>query len=182
NPEEWAHYHTMYRELRESWDVVPFEEEIRWLEQREGLRVADLGCGEALIAEAVGDRHQVASFDHVAINHRVQACDIAALPAVADGEVDVAIFCLSLMGANFTDYLREAHRILHVDGQLHIWEPASYFHDPGDFQADLRKLGFDVLDPVKVGQFLYIRALKNTSAPVPGMVLRFRGRGDEGPS
>ena len=53
NSEEWAHYHTMYSELREAWDVVPFKEEIRWLQQREGLHVADFGCGEALIAAAV---------------------------------------------------------------------------------------------------------------------------------
>ena len=24
-PEEWAHYHTMYRALRETWPVVPFK-------------------------------------------------------------------------------------------------------------------------------------------------------------
>lgn len=182
NPEEWAHYHTMYRELRESWDVVPFEEEIRWLKQREGLRVADLGCGEALIAEAVGDLHDVASFDHVAINERVQACDISAVTSIQDGEVDVAIFCLSLMGSNFTDYLREAHRMLRLDGELHVWEAASYFDDPGAFCADLARLGFDVMPHKKEGQFLKIRALKNASAPAPELVLRFRGRGgDEAP-
>ena len=31
NPEEWAHYHTLYRQLRETWPVVPYKEEIRWL-------------------------------------------------------------------------------------------------------------------------------------------------------
>ena len=150
NPEEWAHYHTMYQQLRQSWEVVPFKEEIRWLEKREGLHVADFGCGEALIAAAVGDRHQVASFDHVAINETVHACDIASVP-LDDDSVDLAIFCLSLMGANFTDYIREAHRVLRLDGQLHIWEPASYFDDPEAFEADLRRLGFQVLDPKKEG-------------------------------
>ncbi len=57
-PEEWAHYHTMYRELRASWPVVPYQEEIRWLSLREGLVVGDFGCGEALIAAAVKDRHR----------------------------------------------------------------------------------------------------------------------------
>lgn len=175
NPEEWAHYHTMYQELRERWDVVPFQEEIRWLEQREGLVVGDFGCGEALIAAAVSDRHRVHSFDHVAINDSVVACDIAAVPL--DQEcLDVAIFCLSLMGHNFSDYLREAHRCLRLDGALHIWEPVSYFDDAAAFCADLQRLGFDVMSPTKQGLFLRIRALKNAAAPDPSVTLRFRGQ------
>jgi hypothetical protein len=34
NPEEWAYYHTLYREARKDWVVVPYEEIIRWCEQR----------------------------------------------------------------------------------------------------------------------------------------------------
>ncbi len=175
NPEEWAHYHTMYQELHKSWEVVPFQEEIRWLEKREGLEVADFGCGEALIAAAVSERHRVYSFDHVAINDTVHACDIAAVP-VDDDSLDVAIYCLSLMGANFSDYVREAHRCLALDGELHLWEPASYFHDPAQFCADLQRLGFDVMSPSKQGLFQRIRALKNATAPDPNLKLRFRGQ------
>ena len=36
NPEEWAHYHTMYQELRKSWPVVPFEEGDRVVEEAPG--------------------------------------------------------------------------------------------------------------------------------------------------
>lgn len=43
--------------------------------------------------------------------------------------VDVALFSLSLMGSNFTDYLREAYRVLKIDGQLQIWEAVSRFDD-----------------------------------------------------
>ena len=179
NPEEWAHYHTMYQDLRKSWDVVPFEEEIRWLKQREGLTVADLGCGEAKIAKAVGDRHRVHSFDHVAIDEDVVACDIAAVP-LDDASVEVAVLCLALMGSNFTDYVREAHRLLELDGQLHIWEPATYFGDDVDaFRADLGRLGFEVLPASKQGLFTRIYAFKNASPPVPDLTLRFRGRGSD---
>lgn len=174
NPEEWAHYHTMYRELRQTWPVVPFEEEIRWLTAREGLVVGDFGCGEAIIAQRVGDRHQVHSLDHVAINPSVVACDIAAVP-LDDEALDVAIFCLSLMGANFTDYIREARRCLRLDGQLHIWEPANYFDDVAKFCAGLAKLGFDVLAPRKEGAFMRIHAVRNTNEPAADLVLHFRG-------
>jgi hypothetical protein len=176
NPEEWAHYHTMYRQLRESWPVVPYKEEIRWLTEREGLVVGDFGCGEALIAAAVTDRHQVHSFDHVAINDSVVACDIAHVP-LENGALDVAIFCLSLMGANLTDYVREGHRCLRLDGRLHIWEPASYFEDVSKFCSKLGRLGFDVMAPETEGAFVRIDALRNAKKPDPNLVLPFRGHG-----
>jgi superfamily II DNA or RNA helicase len=175
NAEEWAHYHTLYREARQSWPIVPFEEEIRWLEQREPLIVGDFGCGEALLAARVGAKHDVRSFDHVAINPSVLACDLAAVP-LDDGALDVAIFCLSLMGTNFTDYLREAHRCLRLDGRLHLWEPASYFDDVEAFCSGLARLGFEVMDPRTQGAFVCIRALKSTTTPAPNVVLQFRGR------
>ena len=128
NPEEWAQYHTLYREARKDWAVVPYEELIRWCQQRSGYVIGDFGCGEAKLAEAVSDRHTVHSFDHVAVNENVVACDMAHVP-LDDETLDVAIFSLSLMGANFADYLREAYRTLKLDGQLHILEATERFTD-----------------------------------------------------
>ena len=181
NAEEWAHYHTLYREARQSWPVVPFEEEIRWLAARDQMIVGDFGCGEALLAARVGDKHDVRSFDHVAVNPTVTACDLAAVP-LGDGELDAAIFCLSLMGANFVDYLREGHRCLRLDGQLHIWEPTSYFDDIEAFRTGLRRLGFDVMEPRHYGAFTRIQAMKATMAPAPSLKIPFRGKpGTAGP-
>ncbi|HVV81906.1 MAG TPA: helicase-related protein [Kofleriaceae bacterium] len=172
--EEWAHYHTMYRQLRESWPVVPFKEEIRWLSERDGLVVGDFGCGEALIAGAVSSRHTVHSFDHVAIDSRVIACDIAHVP-LEDETLDLAIFSLALMGANFTDYLREAHRCLRLDGMLHVWEPASYFDDLPGFCRQLARLGFGNIESSVEGSFARIYALKNSKSVDQALVLPFRG-------
>jgi len=171
NPEEWAHYHTLYRQLRETWPVVPFKEEIRWLSERDGYVVGDFGCGEAFIAAEAGDKHTIHSFDHVAIDKRVIACDIAHVP-LEDDTLDLAIFCLSLMGSNFTDYIREAHRCLHIDGHLHVWEAASYFDDIKKFAAALAKLGFDVTTPSIEGAFVRIYAFKNAKKPDAKLVLR----------
>ena len=132
NPEEWAQYHTLYREARKDWTVVPYEEMIRWCQKRGGLTIGDFGCGEARLAEALADRHTVHSFDHVAVNDSVIACDMAHVP-LGDETLDVAIFSLSLMGANFTDYLREAHRTLKLDGRLHIIEATARFTDREQF-------------------------------------------------
>lgn len=174
NPEEWAHYHTLYRQLRETWPVVPYKEEITWLLAREGYVVGDFGCGEAMIATEAGIKHTIHSFDHVAIDKRVIACDITRVP-LEDQTLDVAIFCLSLMGTNFTDYIREAHRCLVIDGHLHIWEAASYFDDVKKFAAALARLGFDVTAPAIEGAFVRIYAHKNSKKPDPKLVLPFRG-------
>ncbi len=176
NPEEWGHYHTEYRRLRETWTVVPFEEEIDWLEQLDESKVvADFGCGEAIIGARVGDHHTVRSVDHIAIDPgRVDACDMTNVPQ-EDKSVDVAIFCLSLMGANFTDYLREAHRCLKFSGELHIWEAASRFDDPVAFCRQLERLGFEPSVPVTEGAFIRIRTQKNGKKPDPNAVLLFGG-------
>jgi hypothetical protein len=173
NPEEWEQYHTLYRKARESWTVVPYEEVIRWARAREGYVIGDFGCGEALLAAAVGDRHTVHSFDHVAINDNVVAGDMAHVP-LEDASLGVAVFCLSLMGANFTDYLREAHRTLKLDGLLLIWEAASRFDDPSAFCRNLERLGFRAHAPETRGAFVFIEARKTERVPDAQMEMRFR--------
>jgi superfamily II DNA or RNA helicase len=172
NPEEWAQYHTLYQESRKQWSVVPYEEMIRWCQQRSGYAIADFGCGEAKLAEAVSDRHTVYSFDHIAINNNVVACDMAHVP-LNDEELDVAIFSLSLMGSNFTDYLREAYRTLKLDGELHIIEATSRFSNLSQFQTDLEALGFDIVRVRDMWKFTHIRALKTERKPQEKIELRF---------
>lgn len=72
--------------------------------------IADFGCGEAKIAQAFPTL-KVHSFDFVAINNLVTPCDMSKTP-LTDESVDIAVFCLSLMGTNLRDYLKEANRVL----------------------------------------------------------------------
>lgn len=62
-----------------------------------------------------------------------------------DEILDHAVFCLSLMGKNFVEYLREAHRVLKLDGQLHVWEATSRFDDAHRFARDLERLGYKTI-------------------------------------
>ena len=172
NPEEWEQYHTLYREARAHWSVVPLEEMIAWCNNRDGYQIGDFGCGEALLAEGVGDRHTVHSFDHIAINDAVIEGDMSATPLDNDS-LDVAIFSLSLMGHNFTDYLLEAHRVLKIDGQLHIWEATSRFRDVNGLCASLEQLGFKTFQPEEKGRFTHITAQKTSRNPVPGVTASF---------
>lgn len=172
-PEEWEQYHTLYRRVRENWAVVPFQQFIRWCRSREGYVIADFGCGEALVSKAVSDRHTVHSFDHVAIDESVIEGDMAKTNLDSES-VDVALFSLSLMGRSFTDYLREAYRVLKIDGQLHIWESVSRFDDVIRFAKSLEQLGFQVFDPKIKGAFVLIEGRKTERQIDTTLELRFR--------
>jgi ubiquinone/menaquinone biosynthesis C-methylase UbiE len=172
NPEEWAHYHTVYSEARRGWPVVPYDEVIKWCQRRSGYVIGDFGCGEAKVAETLSDRHTVYSFDHVAITGDVVACDIAHVP-LDDETLDVAVFSLSLMGSNFSDYLREAYRTLKLDGHLHIYEATSRLADRAAFAEGLKTLGFAVLTVDDAWKFTHVHALKIEHRSNPDFNLSF---------
>jgi transcription elongation factor Elf1 len=160
NPEEWMQYHTLYQEARKTWSVIPYEEAIRWLQKRSDLVVADFGCGEALIAKALIGKHTVHNFDFIAINDAVIECDMARVP-LEDSCLDVAMFNLSLMGLNVSDYIREASRTLKLDGQLWIYEVTSRIKDLQGFVRGLETAGFRIIENTEVWKFRYIRAIKS---------------------
>jgi ribosomal RNA-processing protein 8 len=73
------------------------------------LIIADFGCGEAKLAKSVNNK--VHSFDFVALNDLVTACDMKNVP-LNPKSCDVVVFCLSLMGTNISEFVNEAHRVL----------------------------------------------------------------------
>lgn len=135
--------------------------------------LADLGCGDGNLAkELVGSKGKkkdevdgsyfsklsggvkikVHSFDLQSPNEFVFAADIAALP-LPSGSVDVAVFCLALMGTNWPSFLDEAWRILRDQGELWVAEIKSRFarapstsasKDGGSFKDGTRKKIGDV--------------------------------------
>lgn len=106
--------------------------------------VADLGAGEGRLALGVRERGvglgrdkasgkalngnvRVVSYDLVGKADVVLAADIADLP-LKDGCVDVAVFCLALMGTNWLDFVDEAWRVLRAKGgELWVAEIKSRF-------------------------------------------------------
>lgn len=90
-----------------------------------GCTIADLGCGDAALAISLTPSAQklnlkFLSYDLHEPNSHVTKADISNLP-IGDGSVDVAIFCLSLMGTNWVSFVEEAWRVLRGDGKGECW-------------------------------------------------------------
>ncbi|PWW74665.1 hypothetical protein C7212DRAFT_365070 [Tuber magnatum] len=147
--------------------------------------VADLGCGDAKIAATINHQKprgkakvKVLSYDLQVSTPDVTVADIAHLPLEPDS-VDVAIFCLALMGTNFLDFVEEAHRILRWKGELWVAEIKSRFSRPGvngveddadmeetpkkgdepykQFVDALSKRGFTLRGTVDAGNKMFVR-------------------------
>ncbi|MCJ1393057.1 25S rRNA (adenine645-N1)-methyltransferase [Xylographa bjoerkii] len=142
------------KEKKESSESQPQQKrdplDIEGLEQlprnsRSGLCIiADLGCGDAQFAQSLlepGDgapigpafvkslNLRIHSYDLAAASPLITVADIRSLP-LADSSVDVAIFCLALMGTNWTEFIEEAWRILRWKGECWISEVGSRFVSP----------------------------------------------------
>jgi len=140
SPELFAEYHAGFsQQVKDSWPQNPVDEYISAIKSRgklgdkDGLprrktgscTIADLGCGDAPLARGCQSVTKVLklkfhSFDLHAANEFVTKADISNLP-LRDGEADVAVFCLSLMGTNWINFVEEAWRILRGDGKGEVW-------------------------------------------------------------
>uniref|UniRef100_A0A1B6KLC6 Ribosomal RNA-processing protein 8 n=2 Tax=Graphocephala atropunctata TaxID=36148 RepID=A0A1B6KLC6_9HEMI len=143
DPKAFETYHDGFRQQLAQWPVNPLDIVIKSLKKRAksgNLVVADFGCGEAQLAQQLPCT--VHSLDLVALNQRVTVCDMAHTP-LADSSVDVVVFCLSLMGTNILDYIREANRVLKENGVMKIAEIESRFEDLNHFVRGVERMGFE---------------------------------------
>lgn len=129
--------------------------------------VIDLGAGEAILAKSLkkdgpSAAIRVLSYDLLDSDDSwVKGLDIAKvnglpLPGTLTGSdedeagrvVDVAVFCLSLMGTNWVEMIMEASRVLRKDGELIIAEVTSRFNTKEDFIKIISSLGFKLTHEV----------------------------------
>ncbi|CAG2239842.1 RRP8 [Mytilus edulis] len=103
-------YHEGFQNQVNKWPTNPVDLIIKQIKAGASTAViGDFGCGDAKIARNVPNK--VHSFDLVALNEHVTVCNIEKIP-LKDSSLDIAVFCLSLMGTNLVDYLTEANRVL----------------------------------------------------------------------
>nr|XP_032812234.1 ribosomal RNA-processing protein 8 [Petromyzon marinus] len=175
DPQAFRDYHQGFTAQVQRWPVNPLSRIISSIKNRPAsLVVADFGCGDAQLAASV--RNHVHSFDLVALNERVTACDMAKVPLDA-ASVDVAVFCLSLMGTNIQDFLTEANRVLRSGGVLMIAEVASRFEDARNFLSALSVLGFKLLSKNMEDTHFHLFELQKIAPPkakgqLPGLALK----------
>lgn len=108
--------------------------------------VADFGCGDARLAESV--ENKVHSFDLVSRKPIVTACNIANVP-LENNSIDIAVYCLALMGTSIREYILEVYRVLKPKGILQVAEVKSRFETEslggiGGFVSSMRQMGFDL--------------------------------------
>lgn len=135
-------YHEGFAAQRKKWPRDPLDGVIKWLKAKApaGAVIGDFGCGEARLAlEVTG--HTVHSFDLTAVNERVTPCNLANVP-LPDASIDIAVFCLALMGTDWPSFLAEAHRCLRPGGLCHIVEVESRFSDVNAVVRRIEALGF----------------------------------------
>ncbi|KAL8622208.1 hypothetical protein ACOMHN_053010 [Nucella lapillus] len=162
DPESFSVYHQGFQLQVAQWPVNPLDDLVRQLAKMpKSTVVADFGCGDARLAESLPD-NVVHSFDLVASKPCVTACDIAKVP-LSGNSVDVAVFCLSLMGTNLSDYLCEANRVLHKGGQLKIAEVVSRFYRIGRFVKNVEALGFHLQKKVFLDKMFMLFTFKKVS-------------------
>lgn len=185
NPQLYQQYHNGFRYQVEQWPVNPVNVIAKWIitnfrkQSPACVVVADFGCGDAALAQKlIETKHkskcpfQVHSFDLVASSDLVTACDMAHVP-LEDKSVHVAVFCLSLMGTNLADFLREAHRVLQDGGILKIAEVRSRFESSDknkdeleEFVQVLDKLGFKCAKTDRSNKmFVLLECKKNGKRP-----------------
>lgn len=158
-PHLFDEYHRGFRNQVSKWPVNPLdviEKRIEMLvpeitrndKSSQEVIVADLGCGEAELALRLKSRGMssvnVYSFDLVARNDRIIAANIKNVP-LPNERVHIAVFCLSLMGTDYQDFISEAKRILKPGGYLIIAEVESRL--PPDFATAISEFGFALKRP-----------------------------------
>ena len=102
------------------------------------------------------------NFDHVAIDSSVISCDMEDVSAhIHDGDLNIALFSLSLMGRNWEGYLKEAARCLSRNGYLFVSETTnSLLHRLENLREAIRQNGFEVYRDEQIGPFTFLEARK----------------------
>uniref|UniRef100_A0A8C5L3A9 Ribosomal RNA-processing protein 8 n=1 Tax=Jaculus jaculus TaxID=51337 RepID=A0A8C5L3A9_JACJA len=173
DPEAFLLYHRGFQSQVKKWPLHPVDRIAKDLRQRPAsLVVADFGCGDCRLASSV--RNPMHCFDLVSLDPRVTVCDMAQVP-LEDETVDVAVFCLSLMGTNIRDFLEEANRVLKPGGVLKVAEVSSRFEDVRTFLGAVTKLGFKVVSKDLSNSHFFLFDFEKTGPPRVGPKAQLSG-------
>ena len=162
NPDGWKEYHKQREITKTTWLEDPVDVIAKELNERNDTNIiADLGCGLAKLSKIINVPNKVISIDHYSDDPNVIKADIADLSNyICDNEVDITVFCLSLWGTNYLDYIKEAYRITAKRGFMYIVEPSDKF-DFDKLKEDIKQIGFNKINEVIRDKFIYLTFIKN---------------------
>jgi len=164
DPDGFTVYHQGFQKQVEKWPENPLDRVMKYVRmKRADMVVADFGCGDAQLACSVPNK--VHSFDLVAVNERVTACNMAKLP-LTSGSVDIGVFCLSLMGTNLNDFIWESNRVIKMNGTLLVAEVVSRFDKVNSFVSKMEKLGFTIINKDTSNKMFVWFEFRKISCPV----------------
>lgn len=171
NSNDFKIYHEGFSNQAKKWPVNPNNVLIKELKKKKYLnkRIIDLGCGEAFIAKELNEHsiknklkdRYIKSFDIQSLNDRVTISDIKNLP-LDNNSIDIAIFCLSLMGKNFIEFIIEANRVLKKKGVLFVAEIESRIKDIIKFENTFTYLGFRLIKKKELNGYFKIFVFKKS--------------------
>lgn len=151
----FENYHKGYEIQKKSWPVDPLDGIISYISENDNLKViGDFGCGTARIGQTLGHikGYKIHSFDlncsrEISEKYNITICNMKDVP-LDSGVLDVAVFCLSLMGTDWPLFLKEACRTLKDNGILIITEVSSRIEDPKSFILNLQEqLNLELSEP-----------------------------------
>lgn len=157
-------YHEGYRHQVQKWPLNPLDKIIKSIKKLpKDFVIGDFGCGEGKMAQSIPNK--IFSIDLVACRKDIISSDMANTP-LENQCLNVAVYCLSLMGTNLNDYLLEANRCLKPNGLLFIAEIESRFDDVRQFIKSVEACGFTLLKKdtsVKLFIFFQFKKVKNVA-------------------
>lgn len=146
-------YHKGYNNQIASWPKRPLDCIISMIEKYDekykGCKLADLGCGLGEFYEHFYDKKEkslkvfseIHSYDLSAFKPHIKVADSANQPH-EDESQDVVVFCQSLMGKNYLEFLKEASRVLVKKGKQIVAEVSSRFESFNAWSKMIESLGF----------------------------------------
>ena len=160
NPNEWKEYHKQREVSKSKWDEDPVDVIAKEINDRNDSNIiADMGCGLAKLSTLIKEQNKVISVDHYSEDPNVIKCDMKHT-TINDNEADITVFCLSLWGTNYLDYIKEAYRITAKRGFMYIVEPNDEF-DFDKLNEDIKQIGFNKINETIRGKFTYLTFIKN---------------------
>ncbi|OII77494.1 hypothetical protein cand_016540 [Cryptosporidium andersoni] len=174
DPQMFQAYHEGYELQKQNWPIDPLNEVIKYINNNPNIKIiGDFGCGTGIIGSIYNNRlnegYKVFSFDLARSknsNLDIIVCNIKNVP-LKNCQLDMALYCLSLMGIDWPLFLAEAYRVLKINGILLIVEVTSRIPNIQKFIYNIELLNFKLMmKPENLSSFFTMFVFKKNKSKI----------------